>query len=113
MAESTANGRFSDPKHRFIAYRLNILGIRVREQQCQLVAKNARGEWTPLGPSRPLPVVLPANASDIGSDALLLTAYQFDTERPGSDIRAVLAQSLPFEEALRTRGDCATPASTT
>jgi hypothetical protein len=92
--------RVPDRSGEFIGYRLNILGVRVWKNYCRLVAKDATGAWTPLGPPRPLPIIIPGDPSSIASDALLLTIYQYDVERPGSDLRQVLAQNKEFELAL-------------
>lgn len=97
-------GRVPDPVHQYIGYRLNILGIRVWRDFCQLVAKDGHGEWMPIGAPRPLPVYIPDNPSHAESDALVLTALQYDSERPGSDIRDVLSQRKPFDQALRDEG---------
>lgn len=92
--------RVTNPRDRYISYRLNILGIRVFHDKCLLVAKDRGGQWTPLPRSHPLPIVLPDNPAEIEHDTLLLTAYQYDLERPGSDLRAVLSLGRPFDEAL-------------
>jgi hypothetical protein len=92
--------RVVDLTNQSIGYRLNILGVRVWKDRCQLVAKNGHGHWETLGAPRPLPVHVPARLEDIGSDALIQTAYQYDREKPGSDLREVLAQKRPFEEVM-------------
>lgn len=92
--------RLVNKKERYVSYRLNILGIRVWQDRCHLVARNGAGEWKQLGPPRSLPVYMAENGAGIHSDPLLLTAYQYDRERPGSDLREVLSQTRPFDEAL-------------
>ena len=92
--------RISNPGDRSIAYHLNILGIITWEHRCQLVAKNSAGEWMPIGGARALPLELPEDLTDIEGDPLLLTVYQFELERPGSDLREVLTKSKDFEDAL-------------
>lgn len=85
-------------------YRLNILGVRVTAQSCQLIAKTS-DEWGPIGQRLDLPVHVPRNAEDVKEAAdspLKLTAYQFNTENPGSDIAEVLDQSKNFEAAMAT-----------
>jgi len=72
----------------------------VWKNYCRLVAKDATGAWTPLGPPRPLPIYIPNEPSSIASDALLLTIYQYELERPGSDLREILAQAKDFDLAL-------------
>lgn len=93
---------------RYVSYRLNILGIRVWEDRCHLVARNRDGEWMQLGRAHSLPVRLPQDPAEIDADPLLLTAYQYDLERPGSDLRDVLSQTRAFDDALNddrpTRG---------
>ena len=97
--------RVPNPDEKCIGYRLNILGVRVWKDHCQLVARDSRGAWTPFGPPRPLPVKIPEDPSRVGSDALLITALQYEAERPGSDIRDVLAQKKDFEAALYESGN--------
>ena len=92
--------RFVNKEERYISYRLNILGIRVWEDRCHLVARNRTGDWVQLGQARSLPLSLPQDPADIRADPLLLTAYQYDLERPGSDLRELLSQTRPFDEAL-------------
>jgi hypothetical protein len=96
--------RVPDQAANYIGYRLNILGVRVWRDHCQLVAADGRGQWTPIGAPRSLPVYVPSDASSIGLDALLLTAYQYDKEQPGSDLRQVLAQTKDFDVALSENG---------
>jgi hypothetical protein len=89
---------------RWIGHRLNILGIRVWGDACQLVARNGT-EWIPLGPPRELPVQIPRNAEELraaASDPLRLTAYQYVTEHPGSDLAELLAKRKDFETALQS-----------
>ena len=86
-----------------IDYRLNILGIRVWENSCQLIAKGA-GEWSTIGPRWDLPLHVPRNPQelkDAAADTLRLTAYQYATEHKGSDLADVLARRKDFEAALR------------
>jgi hypothetical protein len=88
---------------RWIGHRLNILGIRVWENACQLVARNGT-EWITLGPPRDLPVQVPRNAEELrsaASDPLRLTAYQYVTEHPGSDLAELLAKGKDFETAMQ------------
>jgi hypothetical protein len=92
--------RVTNQAERHISYHLNILGLRVWEDRFQLVAKDRSGHWVPLGSARPLPMMLPDDPDRIDGNPLLLTAYQFDLERPGSDLRSVLAKTRDFEEAL-------------
>lgn len=92
--------RTRDECGEFISYCLNILGIRVWRSHCQLVARSNGGRWVALGPPRPLPIAIPEDPTGIASDPLALTAYQYNRERPGSDLCAVLAMSKPFDLAI-------------
>lgn len=92
--------RVTYPSAKYIGFKLNLLGIRVSRDDCQLLAKDGSGRWAPLGPARPLPIDVPTDPSKIGPDALILTAFQYDMERPGSDLRVLLAKKKDFEAAL-------------
>jgi hypothetical protein len=86
-----------------IDYRLNLLGVRVWKNAAQLIAKWHENEWATIGPRQELPVkfpVAPPDLKDAAGDTLRLTAYQFDMECPGTDLRAVLALEKDFEAAL-------------
>ena len=86
----------------WIGHRLNILGIRVWPDKCQLVAR-AGDHWVPLGPTRVLPVEVPRNVEELARmarDPLLITAYQYVAEHPGSDLSDLLAQRKDFQAAL-------------
>jgi hypothetical protein len=88
---------------RTIDYRLNLLGIRVSKDGAQLIAKWRGDEWATIGPRRELPIRFPLTPSDlngVAGDTLRLTAYQYDAERPGSDLRAVLALEKEFDAAV-------------
>jgi hypothetical protein len=94
--------KVTDPTTRLIGYRLNILGVRITEKYCQLVAKTAEG-WTTIGPPRELPVYIPRTAGQlksVASDPLLLTACQYAADFPASDIRDVLSEAKSFQNAL-------------
>ena len=95
--------RVVDRAARLIDYRLNILGIRVWEDACQLIAMSGGGGWSPLGPRWDLPVHVSQNVEELKTasvDTLRLTAYQYNAERPGSDLTDVLGKSKDFESAL-------------
>jgi hypothetical protein len=87
---------------RTIDYRLNLLGIRVSKDTAQLIARWRGDEWSTIGAQRELPIRFPFTPSElngVAGDTLRLTAYQYDAERPGSDLRAVLALEKEFEAA--------------
>ena len=86
-----------------IDYRLNLLGIRVWNNGAQLIAKWHENEWATIGPRQELPLkfpVAPLDLKDAAVDTLRLTAYQFDMECSGTDLRAVLALEKDFEAAV-------------
>ena len=84
-----------------VDYRLRILGIRVWRGHAQLIARD--GElWEPLGFKYSLPIQIPATADELkaaATDTLRLTAWQYDQEHSGSDIRDVLSQKSDFLSA--------------
>ena len=87
---------------RTIDYRLNLLWIRVSKDAAQLIARWRGDEWSTIGAQRELPIrfpLTPSELNDVAGDTLRLTAYQYDAERPGSDLRAVLALEKEFEAA--------------
>lgn len=87
---------------RAVDYRLNILGIRVWEHSCQLIAK-VGDEWSTIGPRWDLPVHIPKDAEELKSaaaESLRLTAYQYCAECPGSDLAEALNETKVFGAAL-------------
>lgn len=101
--------RIVNPKDRCIDYRLNLLGIRIWEDGCQLIAKRDDG-WTTIGPGWDLPIIVPISASEVNAASgltLHLTAYQYDMEHPGSDLRAILSREKDFDAALAANGAAA------
>jgi chemotaxis family two-component system response regulator Rcp1 len=96
--------RATDLATSHIDYCLHILGIRVWSTQCQLIGK-IENHWHPFGPARDLPIILPASGDALASaglDTLFLTAWQYEREHTGTDIREVLSQKIPFDVALST-----------
>lgn len=94
--------RTVDARSRTIDYRLNILGIRVWGDACQLISKTG-GQWVPIGTREMLPVRLVRSANELTetwADALRVTAYQFEREFPGSDLIDVLLQKKDFSLAF-------------
>jgi CheY-like chemotaxis protein len=99
---SARKHRAADRKANHIDYCLPTLGIRVSKSACRMIAK-VDGAWLPIGSPRDLPVALPAGSTALASvagDALLLTAWQYEQEHPGTDVRQVLFQSKEFHTAL-------------
>lgn len=88
---------------RSVEYRLQLLGIRVWHDSCQLIAKG-EGAWSTLGARRGLPVDVPSHIEELkeaAGDPLRLTAYQYANEHPSSDLPDVLMQRKTFLDALR------------
>lgn len=86
----------------FVDYRLHILGIRVSEHSCQLIAKQGQG-WVMVGPRLELPVHAPRNAheaKEAEAVPLLVTAYQYILEHPGTDLPEVLNGRKSVSRAL-------------
>jgi hypothetical protein len=87
---------------------LNILGIRVWENDCQLVAKIGGDRWETVGPRRTLPVHIPQTVEELktaAADSLRTTAYQSATGQKEADLIEVLCQQKDFEVALRDKVD--------
>jgi hypothetical protein len=97
------NLRIVDHEAQQIDYHLNILGVRVWRSACQLIARTGQ-KWTSIGPERSLPIDIPHDEPTLqkaASDPLRLTAWQYEQEHPGTDIRAVLSGQKNFETALQ------------
>jgi hypothetical protein len=92
--------RVPNPAQHCIGYRLNIIGVRVYRECCQLVAR-VGDEWMHIGLPRALPISLPDDMRSVGLDPMLLTIYQYEAEFPGSDLLDVLALRKTLDEALR------------
>jgi hypothetical protein len=95
-----SNHRFADPDANHIDYCLNILGVRVWRDVCQLIAKSD-GQWTFIGPKWDLPIEIPTDEQslkDAGTDTLRLTAWQYERGNrpcchcPGSALGASFRQ---------------------
>jgi hypothetical protein len=82
-----------------IGYRLNLLGIRVYRHYAHLVARFGT-EWVTIGPPRDLPIEVLRELREIGSNTLLLTAYQNTQENPCTDLYDVLNGRTNFDDAL-------------
>jgi hypothetical protein len=85
-----------------IDYRLNILGIRVWRDACQLISRTG-AQWVPIGSRELLPLKLVRSVHELTenwADALRVTAYQFEREYPGSDLIDLLLQKVDFNAAL-------------
>jgi hypothetical protein len=94
--------RNSDPQLRHIDYCLKLLGIRVWENSCQLIAKGD-GSWGPLGAKWDLPIVIPQDEGTLkaaSTDTLRLTAWQYEREHARTDVAEVLSQRKDFSVAL-------------
>ena len=68
----------ADRERQHIDYCLNILGIRVQEISCHILAKGD-GNWASIGPRWDLPIHIPQNEAElrgIGTDNLAVTAQE-------------------------------------
>ncbi|MCU1274540.1 MAG: hypothetical protein JWO48_1971 [Bryobacterales bacterium] len=86
----------------YIDYRLKLLGIRVTEAECQLIAK-VNVDWETMWPKWALPNDFhsgPESVKTASTDTVRLTAWQYVREYPESDLRTVLAQTKGFDGAL-------------
>ncbi len=84
--------RIVEPNSRHIEYYLGVLGIRVTENTCHLLAR-VNNAWQELGPSRHLPVRVPSSPSELlasGDDLIALVAWQYEHEHPSTDLREKL-----------------------
>jgi hypothetical protein len=89
-----------------IDFTLNLLGIRVWEDSCVLIAKSG-WDWRPIGRPRRLPLRVPAQAEELRqADELGMTAYQLHVESPQLGIADLLAQQKPFAAALEDCSSC-------
>jgi hypothetical protein len=78
---------------------LNLIGIRVYRNYCQLVSRIG-GEWMPIGPPRSLPLTISSDPEHIRNDALLATVDQYEREWPGSDLTDLLTQRKSLGDVL-------------
>ena len=79
-----------DAKH--VDYYLGVLGIRVSESACHLIAKVGNG-WQQLGPDRSLPIGVPSATAELlaaRDDLVALMAWQYEHEHPSTDLRETL-----------------------
>jgi hypothetical protein len=93
--------RSVDTQKGYVAYTLNILGIRVFSGSCQLIAKHGE-EWFEIGVQRMLPLDFSAAANGINSDPVLLTIMQYHSECPQDDLMDLVQGKKSFSEILGT-----------
>src|SRR5437763_14564114 len=87
---SASNGR---PTADHVDYCLHLIGLRVWKECCQLIALD-RGDWSEIGPKWNLPVEIPTDDESLrlaAMEPIKLTAWQYEQEHPGTDIREVLS----------------------
>ena len=84
-----------------VDYRLNLLGIRIWDGHCCLIAKGQDG-WRPIGPVHILPIHMPTRHELRNSSAgvLRVTAHQYQAEHPDSNLAQRLLTSQPEEREL-------------
>jgi len=86
--------RVVDRNAQHVDYYLGVLGIRVGESACRLIAKVDNG-WQEFGPDRSLPIAVPSTPTDlmaVRDDLVALMAWQYEHEHPWTDLREVLRQ---------------------
>jgi len=94
--------RVVNREERYISYTLNILGLRVFDGMCELIARQGN-EWVSIGSAKKLPVDLSVEAGQ-ESNPLLLTVSQYSQAFPGSDLVPVLQGQRKFEQAQAAHG---------
>jgi hypothetical protein len=94
--------RVVNQQKRCISYTLNILGLRVFEGQCELIAKHG-GQWVAIGNVKKLPLNVDMHP-DNQSDPLLLTVSQYSVTFPDSDLLPLLQGTRSLEQALNCAG---------
>ena len=97
--------RVINQEQRCVSYMLNILGLRVFEGRCELIAKH-RDQWVAIGNARELPLDEHMDA-DQHSDPLLLTVSQYDVTFPDTDLLPLLQGKRSIEQALRGSSNAA------
>lgn len=86
----------------YIAYTLNILGIRVFSGWCQLIARHGE-DWVEIGVQRMLPLDLSEATSNGSSDPVVLTIMQYHSVCPQDGLMDVVQGKKSFAEALGAR----------
>jgi DNA-binding response OmpR family regulator len=84
--------RVVDRNAHHVDYYLSVLGIRVSKSTCRLLAKVGNA-WQELGPDRSLPVSVPSTPTELlaaRDDLVALMAWQYEHERPWTDLRETL-----------------------
>lgn len=98
LRRASAKHRVVDLNARHVDYHLSVLGVRVSENVCRLIAKLGN-EWQELGDPRRLPVTIPSTPSElvaVGEDLVALIAYQYEHEHPSTDLREMLKQGWRY-----------------
>lgn len=75
-----------------VDYYFGVLGIRVSESACRLIAKVGNG-WQELGPDRQLPIGVPSTSTELlaaKDDLVALMAWQYEDEHFWTDLRESL-----------------------
>jgi CheY-like chemotaxis protein len=84
--------RVVDWNAKHVDYYLGVLGIRVSESACRLIARVGNG-WQELGPDRILPIGVPSTPAELlaaKDDLVVLMAWQYEHEHPWTDLRKTL-----------------------
>jgi hypothetical protein len=91
--------RFVDRREGYIAYTLNILGIKVFSGSCQLIARHG-DDWVEIGVQRMLPLDLSDATANGTSDPVVLTIMQYHSVCPHDGLMDVVQGKKNFSEAL-------------
>jgi hypothetical protein len=83
----------------YIAYTLNILGIKVFSGWCQLIARHGE-DWVEIGVRRMLPLDLSEATESDSSDPVVLTIMQYHSACPHDGLMDVVQGKKNFSEAL-------------
>ena len=84
--------RVVDRNAKHVDYYLGVLGIRVSENACRLIAR-VGSNWQELGPARSLPIGVPSTPTELlaaRDDLVALMAWQYEHEHPWTDLRETL-----------------------
>jgi CheY-like chemotaxis protein len=92
LKQASDRYRVVDRNAQHVDYYLGVLGIRVSEGTCRLLAKVGNA-WQELGPDRGLPIAVPSTPSELlaaREDLIALMAWQYEHEHPWNDLRETL-----------------------
>jgi hypothetical protein len=83
----------------YVAYTLNILGIKVFSDWCQLIARHGN-DWVEIGVRRMLPLDLSEATKDGSTDPVVLTIMQYHSVCPHDGLMDVVQGKKNINEVL-------------